>query len=821
MKKIAKSLLVFVCLIASQMAWAESVVQSEMNIYATKLTTTGEVTREGRVATLSFGLNASASESSATIYIDTNRDGDYADEHPISYTHVSGNYVKNETTTLTCTIPENLAGGEYNWAIKVSGSGTHNTGTAPLVARAYDNKDYRYYFQYPKAIAINTNYDSRYCGYSFVGEAGTLTTPRPTSQGIYVFGPSLGQYGNYTGNITWITHSGDKFGPYRICIDRDDYLYVCESRPYTETEDKVWRVNSSDFIAGTNSTFASVLTKTILTNNRLPERVFAITAGEEGNNKMLYIISGTLISGNINSAKLSAWLITETSEQCTLTLQRSLDLTDIAYTTKEGNPKNQKLVSLHCSIVPGNENGDLWIFQQETSSTTDDEKFAALHLDLNSTNNTWEADYRIPASEQCNTSGTGAISRHYAKDNASDHYLAIPTRETKGNTGKYVVKVFRISDDPAHPGKPKRTECYCIYDPTESNSTNIVGFGKAGLEAMAFDAANNLYFTTNKNYRLFVYSLPKDNEHTTPCNTAAKLNVPYAVTWNSQETGYTTNRELTPYLYSSDWLPTLSKEGYIFHGWYDEAGNKVTQITRNITLTAKWTELIIDEKTTDNTPVISIANEFANGTLVNIKVNRKLQGGMFSSFCLPFDLDATTLTNATSVDGSKALLAGASIWTFNDVQTEEDGTKILQFTQTQTVPAYTPFLIKPVNDVAETIYFKNIIINYQAAGTVTHDGITFTGVINPVELAAGSNIFFLVSDNRLAIPAAGGATLGGLRGYFTNPSGARLAIRTQQNTPTLLESVNCNIKNTYKILQDGKIYIIRDGVMYDIKGYRL
>lgn len=813
MKKIAKSLLVFVCLIASQTAWAESVVQSEMNIYATKLTT-GEVTREGRVATLSFGLNADA--SSATIYIDTDKDGDFTDEDAIPYTHISGNYKKNETTTLTCTIPENIAGGEYNWAVTVKGSGTHNTGSTPLVARAYDNKDNRYYFQYPKALAINTNYNSLYCGYSFVGEAGTLTTPRPTSQGIYVFGPSLGQYGNYTGNITWITHSGDKFGPYRICIDRDDYLYVCESRPYTETEDKVWRVNSSDFIAGTNSAFTSVLTKTTLNSNSLPQRVFAIAAGEEGENKMLYVISGHLNNGTIDQSSLSAWLIDKQGNVST-TPTRTLSLLNIPYTTGDKAYQPQTLKNLHCSVVAGNGNGDVWLFQK-TTATNDNSMFAALHL--SPSNDTWVADYRIHThtnTGHLNSSGTGAISKHHTRGYTGDFYLAMPSHVNNELTKRHTVKIFRVYYDTD--GGLTRSH-YTGYDIKDPDNTNI-GFDE--LDDVAFDAADNLYFTSSSKNRLFVYSLPKDNEHTTPCNTAAKLNVPYAVTWNSQETGYTTNRELTPYLYSPDWLPTLSKEGYIFHGWYDEAGNKVTQITRNITLTAKWTELIIDEKTTDNTPVISIANEFANGTLVNIKVNRKLQGGMFSSFCLPFDLDATTLTNATSVDGSKALLAGASIWTFNDVQTEEDGTKILQFTQTQTqtVPAYTPFLIKPVNDVAETIYFKNVIINYQAAGTVTHDGITFTGVINPVELAAGSNTFFLVSDNRLAIPAAGGATLGGLRGYFTNPSGARLAIRTQQNTPTLLESVNCNIKNTYKILQDGKIYIIRDGVMYDIKGYRL
>lgn len=824
MKKIAKSLLVFVCLIASQMAWAESVVQSEMNIYATKLTTTGEVTREGRVATLTFGLNADA--SSATIYIDTDKDGDFTDENAIPYTHISGNYTRNETTTLTCTIPENIAGGEYNWAVTVKGSGTHNTGSTPLVARAYNNTDHRYYFQYPKAIAINTNYSSQYCGYSFVGEAGVLSSPRSTSQGLYVFGPSLGKYlysgnnGAYTGNITWVTHGStdNKYGPYRVCIDKDDYLYVCESRPFAETESKVWRVNSSDLITGTNSAFTSVLTKTTLNNNKLPERVFAISAGEENGLKYLYVISGHLNSGTIDQASLSSWLI-DAQGNLSTTPTRTLSLLNIPYTTAGQDSQPQILKNLHCSVVAGNGNGDVWIFQK-TTAPKDNSMFAALHL--SPSNNTWVADYRIhthTSTGHLNSSGTGAISKHHTRGNTGDFYLAMPSHVNNDLGERHTVKIFRVYYDTD--GGLTRSH-YTNYDIKDPDNTKI-GFDE--LDDVAFDAADNLYFTSSSKNRLFVYALPKDNEHTTRCNTAAKLNVPYKVTWKSSEDGYTTDRLLTPYLYSSDWLPTLSKEGYIFHGWYDESGNKVTQITRNITLTAKWTELVIDEKTLDNTPVINVANEFANGTLVNIKVNRKMQGGMFSSLCLPFDIEATTLANATSVDGYRTPLTGATIWTFDNVQAGEDGVKILQFTQTQTVPAYTPFLIKPVNDIAEAIYFKNVIIsninNQETNGTVTHNPITFTGVINPVELAAGSNTFFLVSDNRLAIPAAGGATLGGLRGYFTNPSGSKLAIRTQQNTPTLLESVSSNIKNTYKILQDGKIYIIRNGVMYDLKGYKL
>lgn len=846
----AKSILALVCLIAAQTVGAAAPTY-EMNIYASRLDIKTNMSNNTREVTLRFFLSSPG--KGVTIYID--RDNNGFEDSDIVYNNDNLIMERDAFTEITFTVDDNFPGGKHNWAVKVKGApaGTNyggtvndgksygfNTSTQPGLVRDYQNADHRYMFQYPKALAINTYCDSKYCGYSYVGEAGSLSglvetskTPRRmgSTQGIYVFGPNMStrwsstedilqaaqNYGAFAGGgaISWWLHNNyGYFGPCHLSVDRDGYVYVCQNHPTekenVEVTNRIWRVPASRLEEGNgNVAFDCIMTTSMLNQAGVSKRVLAMSVGNINNDKILYIISGTTSSSLIQKASLSSWKITENgNDVCSLTFIKSIQLTDISYN------KPQKLKSPHCSVVPGNDNGDLWIFQKVVEEEEKDSLFAAIHF--SPSQNGWTADYRIPSTEHTNISGKGTVGKHYTYTTDGLYYLAMPS--TKEN--KDCIKVFRMYKDSEgwH-----RNHTYSINNPEDASA----GFDKA--DAVAIDLANNIYFTSSKTGRLYVYALPKENEHTTSASTTEQLNIPYKVTWKSSEDGYTTDRLLTPYLYSSDWLPTLSKEGYIFHGWYDESGNKVTQITRNITLTAKWTELVIDEKTLDNTPVINVANEFANGTLVNIKVNRKMQGGMFSSLCLPFDIEATTLANATSVDGYRTPLTGATIWTFDNVQAGEDGVKILQFTQTQTqtqtVPAYTPFLIKPVNDIAEAIYFKNVIIsniNNQATNsTITHYGITFTGVINPVELAAGSNTFFLVSDNRLAIPAAGGATLGGLRGYFTNPSGAKLAIRTQQNTPTLLESVSCNIKNTYKILQDGKIYIIRDGVMYDIKGYRL
>lgn len=301
------------------------------------------------------------------------------------------------------------------------------------------------------------------------------------------------------------------------------------------------------------------------------------------------------------------------------------------------------------------------------------------------------------------------------------------------------------------------------------------------------------------------------------------LHIPYKVeSWNPILVDKTD--EMKTYMFDTVPLPVLSKEGYIFHGWYDDNADSITRVQRDdIKLYAKWTEIKINEGTeVDNDTILTLVD----GKTVGMKVNRKMPGGSFSTLCLPFAINADSLANVTWDDGSAGSpLAGATLWTFSGVETnEEANTKTLTFTKTDEVPANTPFLIWPQNDVAKDIFFHNVTVvkadNLKNAGEVTHDGITFHGFINPVLLRASPNNFFLVANNRLATSYSK-SWLPALRGYFTAQEGAKLQIRTQQGTPSLLDDVNSNIKNTYKIQKDGKIYIVRDHIVYDLQGNRV
>ena len=103
-------------------------------------------------------------------------------------------------------------------------------------------------------------------------------------------------------------------------------------------------------------------------------------------------------------------------------------------------------------------------------------------------------------------------------------------------------------------------------------------------------------------------------------------------------------------------------------------------------------------------------------------------------------------------------------------------------------------------------------------------------MISPDDIPAGSII--LVADNRLAKVTNKGEMLG-LRGYFTiddediqslaDEGKLYLSIKKPVTTsiPVAPEAEQQKEPEVRKIMQDGNIYILRDGKVYDIMGRQL
>ena len=168
------------------------------------------------------------------------------------------------------------------------------------------------------------------------------------------------------------------------------------------------------------------------------------------------------------------------------------------------------------------------------------------------------------------------------------------------------------------------------------------------------------------------------------------------------------------------------------------------------------------------------------------------------------------------------------------------------------LPANTPFLIKPNNDIVKLMQYGTVksiaLVDCNSApvqaidddddegegGAIipqTHaeytcpvddQNITFTGVLAPVNVS--ENSVLLVANNRLAVSSSSGEMLG-MRGFFTHKAQAiqqpmALRITSKDNTTTYLDAIDMSTqsKNATKILYNGQIYILRDGKMYDMMG---
>ena len=148
-----------------------------------------------------------------------------------------------------------------------------------------------------------------------------------------------------------------------------------------------------------------------------------------------------------------------------------------------------------------------------------------------------------------------------------------------------------------------------------------------------------------------------------------------------------------------------------------------------------------------------------------------------------------------------------------------------------------PYLIKVANNIpASTLgekRFNNITCPklsgtnaYGGLDVTTEDGFAFHGVMNPATFPASKTNLFLVADNRLA-NLYEESSINGLRGYFTVPAGydaSKVKIKIMDKTATSVETVPevslMDSVKAVKYLWNGKIYIQRDGKVYDITGFR-
>lgn len=282
-------------------------------------------------------------------------------------------------------------------------------------------------------------------------------------------------------------------------------------------------------------------------------------------------------------------------------------------------------------------------------------------------------------------------------------------------------------------------------------------------------------------------------------------------------------------------VPSAQTLGPIVHNAYQDGA-----------LFATWVDKHLDENDSkedgaSNNDIITLMKNHTDATH-NITVTRKLQGGMYNTICMPFTLELTGLMDTHFLSGAKAY-DFSGIDPLYDTGTNEPVT-VLNFTEVTTLHPGKPYLIVPEADVTEDMPFTGVrrtdlTLEPQSKTVIYGDNeltISFHGVINPTDIPAGA--LMVVADNRLAVNTEDNSTMKGMRGYFTIDFSSLAAQEVQEqaldgrvylsfkkpvttSVPLAPEAEQPTTPKVEKIMRDGQIYIIRDGVTYTITGARV
>ena len=228
-----------------------------------------------------------------------------------------------------------------------------------------------------------------------------------------------------------------------------------------------------------------------------------------------------------------------------------------------------------------------------------------------------------------------------------------------------------------------------------------------------------------------------------------------------------------------------------------------------------------------STALDRIANNNSGGCGCNISLNRPMQADMFSTICLPFDLNISSLPDDHPYKN-------ADILAFDDVVlSADDNGNILELSFVPIngqMVKNTPYLIRPKGSgIPEKVLFDNVTIDsYKGfsdpAYLVTKNNVTFWGMIPSTSITLDPEndvVLILVADNRLA-KTTGGSFLG-LRGFFYYdkrqvPANAGARIAERKPTPTSVINLNSEQVDVEKFLREGRVYIRMGETLYTITG---
>lgn len=261
-------------------------------------------------------------------------------------------------------------------------------------------------------------------------------------------------------------------------------------------------------------------------------------------------------------------------------------------------------------------------------------------------------------------------------------------------------------------------------------------------------------------------------------------------------------------LYGNDVVSTTSTNAAKEYSVPLTSINKIGNVkTKNESVTATTFSSINFKKSFEpafSTTAWSFAKDVENTT---VSLNRNFTADQSSTIWLPFDLTAEQAAAAGKFYALAALSGDE-----------------LGFDEVVAPVAYTPYLFVPS---ATGALFNNLTTTVKASPAEVKteaDGVQFIGAMEPIANLAksGYTLYGYNATNGEFAQVGTGVSINTFRAYIAVPAGgASLAPRLKvsiNKTPTAVENVQTDKAQSTKILRNGQLVIIRDGVEYNAQG---
>jgi hypothetical protein len=230
----------------------------------------------------------------------------------------------------------------------------------------------------------------------------------------------------------------------------------------------------------------------------------------------------------------------------------------------------------------------------------------------------------------------------------------------------------------------------------------------------------------------------------------------------------------------------------------------VVTLDEAATSTDSWADKVVDKS--------------AEGPLYDVQIIRTIKAGMYNTICLPFAVDHDQCKDIFGSDVQIRTLDEATVETGDFVLN-------LNFKNASDIYPGTPVLIKTSRDIVNPV-FTGVKFTTATPASTTKTNANFVGTFIKDEIPASEDNLFLGANNTLYFPTVKMPILG-MRAYFVIhdvPAGAikRARIVENHNTATDIEIVGSQKNaNSQKLIENGQLIIIRDGIRYNALGIKL